>query len=319
MDSVASAQNVTTNEFRNNLIFILTVYIPLDFVIICGNAFVLYVIRRTPSLQEPQFTLLASLALVDLLTGIIGVPMFMWACILRGSLYLQNIDDCELQYIPMKIFMVTSFLHLLFITTDRYVSILKPLRYGQIVTRTRVYCAIGISWITGCWYGSVQLFWKSERIDPIFFCYQMNRRGITVQRYTDLVMVPTAVILLIIMYFRIFREARKFRKCIKTQNTAVAPRKNFKKFKGAKTSAMIVCLFGVAYLPHSLRIVIFSLGIQRSDIYWYDLMAEMVLSMSSAINPFIYVFRHRQFVSVLNRLFRRNNNRPIKQEQKCNN
>ncbi|XP_033115392.1 adenosine receptor A2a-like [Anneissia japonica] len=308
MEGLVSSRNVTTNEMRDNLIFVLTVYIPLDLVIICGNAFVLIVIRRTPSLHEPQFTLLASLASVDLLTGIIGVPTFMWACILRGSLYIQNIDDCEIQYIPMKIFMCTSFLHLLLVTTDRYVSIVKPLRYGQVVTQNRVYYAITISWITACVLASVQLFWKSERIEETFFCYRMNRRGILVQQYVVLITGFTCVILIIIMYFRIHMEARKQIKFVCAQNTVGKKQTTQKNFKAAKTSALMVGLFGAAYLPHSLRVVLFALGFQRSDVYWYELMQEVLFCMSSAFNPFIYVFRHRKFASALRRLFRKRNN-----------
>ncbi|XP_033113813.1 trace amine-associated receptor 8c-like [Anneissia japonica] len=305
MDEFASIRNVTTiNEYRDNLIFVLTVYIPLALVIICGNAFVLIVIRRTPTLHESQFTLLASLAFVDLLTGIIGIPIFMWEYVTRESLYLQNIDDCELQYIPMKLFIGTSFLHLLFITADRYVSIVKPLKYEQIVTQSRIYCAIAISWITACGYVSVPFLWKSKRIGEKFLCYQMNREGIAAQRYVVLTMVPTGVILLIFMYVCIFMEARKLSSIVHAENTVgiTVVRKNF---KAAKTSALIVCLFIVAYFPYSLRVVIFSLGFQRSDVYWYELITEVSLSISSAVNPFIYVFRHRQFSTALRHLLRK--------------
>ncbi|XP_033112786.1 adenosine receptor A2b-like [Anneissia japonica] len=301
-----SARNVTGEEFWINIIFVLTIYIPLDFVIICGNAFVFAVIRQTPSLQKPQFTLLGSLALVDLLTGVIGVPVFVWGFVTRGSLHLLNIDSCQLQYFPMKIFISTSFLHLVFITTDRYVSIVKPLRYEQIVTRSRIYCAIAFSWITACVYVSIQLFWKSKRIEGAFFCFQMNPQGFVVQRYVVLILVPAGVILLIIMYFRIFMEARKHTRVITLHTRLSTQTTVHKKFKAAKTSAMIVCLFAVAYLPYSLRGVIFLFGIQRSEIYWYDLMTEVLLAMSSAVNPFIYVFRHKQFSTALSRILRNN-------------
>ncbi|XP_033114062.1 histamine H2 receptor-like [Anneissia japonica] len=304
MEGLVSSRNVTANEIRENLIFVLTVYIPLDLVIICGNAFVLIVIRRIPSLHETQFTLLASLALVDLLTGIIGVPMFMWACILRGSLYIENIDDCELQYIPMKVFICTSFLHLLLITTDRYVSIIKPLRYAQIVTRARVYCAITASWILACSYGFIQLFWKSKQIEGIFFCYQVNPQGVVVQRYAVLVIFPAAMFLMIIMYFRIFMKARKHINAIAAQNTVGTPTSVYKNIKAAKTSALMVCCFIAAYFPYSSKVFIILFGPQRSDIYWYDLMSSVLLYMGSAVNPLIYMFRHRQFSSALRRLLR---------------
>ncbi|XP_033112787.1 trace amine-associated receptor 8c-like [Anneissia japonica] len=310
MDEFAINTRNSTNEIRNSLIFVSTVYIPLDFVIICGNAFVLMVIHRTPSLQQPQFTLLASLALVDLLTGIIGVPTFVWGLVVRGSLLLQNVVDCQLQYIPVKFFVSASFLHLIFITADRYVAIIKPLRYGQIITQTRIYCAIVFSWILAGLYASVQVFWKTKRIEGIFLCYQMNPQGFEVQRRLILIIIPTGVVILIIMYFRIFMEARKHRNAIAAaQNAFDTQTSAHKKFKAAKTSALMVCLFAVAYVPYSVRVVIFLFGFERSDIYWYELMSEVLLCSSSAINPFIYVFRHRQFSSALRRLMKNYVNR----------
>ncbi|XP_033122365.1 trace amine-associated receptor 7c-like [Anneissia japonica] len=305
MDFTVS-RNVTTNEIRDNLIFVLIVYLPLDLVIICGNAFVLTIIRRTPSLQGPQFTLLASLAFVDLLTGIIAVPILVWGLVIRGSLHLPNIENCQLQYIPTQIFVSTSFLHLVFITTDRYVSIAKSLRYEQIVTPTRVYCAITVSWIIACMYSGIQFLWKGKRTEDIFLCYQMNPQGITVQRYVALILGLTCVILMVIMYFNIFKVARKHINTIypTSQKTVGAQTTIHKKFKAAKTCALIVCVFVIAYLPFAIRGVIF-IFFQRSDIYWYDLISEVLLCMSSAVNPFIYVFRHRQFSSALRRLIAR--------------
>ncbi|XP_033107813.1 adenosine receptor A2a-like [Anneissia japonica] len=305
MDEPFSDKNITTNEFRIRLIFLLTVYIPLDLVIIFGNAFVLLVIHRTPSLNEQQFTLLTSLALADLLTGIIGVPVAMWWCVTRRSLstYLHNIDnDCALQYIPMEILVSTSFLHLVFITTDRYLSILKPLRYGQFVTQSRVYGAIAFSWIIGCGFGSVRLFWKREGFKEILICHGKNEQGLAVQRYMAFIFIPTAVMSFIIMYFRIFMEARKHRRTITAQNTVGTQTNVLKKFKAAKTSALIVCLFGIAYVPYLIKVIFFLFGFQESDLYWCDLMSEALLVMSSAVNPFIYVFRHRQFSSALRRV-----------------
>ncbi|XP_071944229.1 adenosine receptor A3-like [Antedon mediterranea] len=286
MDEVFTSRNVTTDEMRNNLMFVLAVYIPLGLVIVVGNALVLFVIRQTRSYDEPQFVLLGSLAFVDLLTGIIAVPMFMFACISRRSLFLQNFYECELQYIPSTMFITISAWHLLLITVDRYVSIMKPLQYYNLVTLRRIYFSIVFSWIIGCFYGMVQLFGEMKRIDGIFFCYQMDRRAIEVQRYIALVMMPTGTILLMIMYFRIVLGARKHEKCI--FSIPVRTRKVVRKrYRAAKTSAIIIGAFIIVYLPYTLRPVVHSLGYQRSDVYWYVLIGDILVNMSSAVNPFI--------------------------------
>ncbi|XP_071944027.1 adenosine receptor A3-like [Antedon mediterranea] len=313
MDESATSINFTADETRDNLIFVLSVYIPLDLVIITGNALVLFLIRQTRSYDKPQFVLLGSLAFVDLLTGIIAVPMFMWGCILRRSFYLQEFDECELQFLPAKICVSVSWFHLILITVDRYVSIMKPLHYHKHISLHRIYFSIILSWIIAFLFGIMQLFWEMEHIDEgIFFCYKMNESAIEVQRYISLVMVPTGTILVSIMYFKMFIVVKKLEKNIviipiRTRNIV----RN--RYKAAKTSALIVGAFGIAYLPHALRPVVYSFGYQRSEVYWYDLIAEVLFIMSSAVNPFIYVCRLKQFSSALRHLLQINSH---KQQQR---
>ncbi|XP_071944228.1 trace amine-associated receptor 6-like [Antedon mediterranea] len=302
MDEIVTLRNITTEEMRDNLIFFLSVYIPLDIVVIFGNALIIVVIRQTRSYDEPQFILFGSLAFVDLLTGIIAVPIYTWGCILRRSLYLQDIDVCELQYIPSKICASVSWFHLIFITVDRYVSIIKPLQYHKLVTLRRIYFCISISWIISCFYGVIQLFGEMEKIDGIFFCYQMNRFAIEVQRYITLAMGSIGIILLCTMYFRIVLKARKHEKNI--VSIPASTRRVFRKrYRAAKTSAIVIGAFIIVYLPYALRPVVYSFGYQRSDVYLYVLSAEVLITMSSAVNPFIYVCRLRKFSSALRRLF----------------
>ncbi|XP_071944224.1 trace amine-associated receptor 9-like [Antedon mediterranea] len=300
MDEMPIRRNITTDEMRDNLIFVLTVYIPLDLVIIVGNALVLFVIRQTSrSFEEPQFVLLGSLAFVDLLTGIIAVPMFMWACISRRSLYLQN--NCHLQYIPTKVFIAVSWFHLLLITMDRYVSIIKPLHYYKHITLHRIYFSIALSWIMGIFYGTMEVFWKVDKIEGIFFCYQISRRAIEVQRYVTLVLVAIGTILLMILYFRIVVEARKHEKniiCIPVSTRKIVRKRS----KAAKTSALVICAFGITFFPHALQPVVYLLVHQQSDMYWYVLIAELLVNLSSAVNPFIYVWRLQPFSRALRRL-----------------
>ena len=51
---------------------------------------------------------------------------------------------------PAWAFMSASTATLLAITVDRYLYIIKPLRYPQIVTHRRVFLAVSGIWITAC-------------------------------------------------------------------------------------------------------------------------------------------------------------------------
>ena len=52
------------------------VNLPLAFVAVTGNAFVLYGVWKTPSLRSPSNLLLCGLASTDLIVGLIAQPLF---------------------------------------------------------------------------------------------------------------------------------------------------------------------------------------------------------------------------------------------------
>ncbi|XP_071955480.1 beta-1 adrenergic receptor-like [Antedon mediterranea] len=277
------------------LIFVLAVYIPMDIIIIVGNTFVLVVIRRTPSLHELQFTLLASLAFVDLLSGLIGLPLSIWGNITRQSMRLV-VDDCELQYIPGKIFFATSYTHLLIITTDRYIAITKPLHYHKILTRTRIRIYIALSWIFGCVFGVLYLFPEIKRRDlNTFFCFQTSK---TIGTIAIIVAVSLGIIMMIFMYTCIFIEARKHHRKLRTS----VEKSQFKRtFKGAKTALIVVGFFMMYYLPNVIRIIL-SIKIPRSELFWLEWIAEICTGSSMAINPLIYVCRYKRFAQAFHKL-----------------
>ncbi|XP_071944230.1 trace amine-associated receptor 6-like [Antedon mediterranea] len=294
---MTGSNNATTDEMRDNLIFVLSVYTPLALFIIAGNALVLFLIRQTKSYDKPQYVLLRSLAFVDLLTGIIAVPMHMWTAILQKSLFVRNY--CHLQYIPSVIFVPVSFFHLLLITVDRYISIVSPLQHRQFMQLRKIYSAIAISWIISCFYGMVAYFGKLKKIEGIFFCYQVDQRAHTAQRYIALCLVSIGTILFIVMYSRIVVVARKYEK--KKVGTVSTRNLIRKRYKAAKTSALIIVAFAIAFLPYALKPVLY-LIYQPSYLYWYDLIEDVFVYLNSAVNPFIYVCRLQQFSYALRRL-----------------
>ncbi|XP_071944028.1 trace amine-associated receptor 6-like [Antedon mediterranea] len=297
---MTGSNNATTDEMRDNLIFVLSVYTPLALLIIAGNALVLFLIRQTKSYDKPQFVLLRSLAFVDLLTGIIAVPMHMWSAILQKSLFVRI--NCHLQYIPSVIFVSVSFFHLLLITVDRYVSIVSPLQHRQFMQLRKIYFAIAISWIICCFYGTMVLvFGNLKKIEGISFCYQVDQRALAGQRYTISCVVSIGTILMIVMYSRIVFVARKYEKMrVGTVSTRNLIRK---RYKAAKTSALIIVAFAIAFLPYALKPVVYLVPeYGESRLHWYDLIEDALLYMNSAVNPFIYVWRVQLFSCALRRL-----------------
>ena len=101
--------------------------------------------------------LVGNLALADLLVCL-TYPIWMIEFV-QIMLNIKNDQDlfCKFSRATPWAFMFASVATLLAITVDRYLYIIKPLRYPQIVTHRRVFLAVSGIWITACclfivWY-----------------------------------------------------------------------------------------------------------------------------------------------------------------------
>ena len=94
--------------------------------------------------------LVGSLALADLLVCL-TYPIWMIEFV-QIMLNIKNDQDlfCKFSRATPWAFMFASVTTLLAITVDRYLYIVKPLRYPQIVTHRRVFLAVLGIWITAC-------------------------------------------------------------------------------------------------------------------------------------------------------------------------
>ncbi len=114
----------------------------LMLVSIIGNTLVLSAILRTPSLRSPSMILLSSLAVSDLLVGLVVQPLFI-AKELREDLYLLRICYLFLTYAfcGVSLGTVTA------ISLDRFAALHYHMRYVSIVTKTRVICTLVAIWL----------------------------------------------------------------------------------------------------------------------------------------------------------------------------
>ena len=106
---------------------------PLMLISILGNALVLAAIIRTPSIRStPHMIMLCSLALSDLLVGLIAQPLFI-ALQLTGDRYLHKIP----QVIGYSLCGI-SLLTITVIAVDRFLALHYHMRYTTLVSESRV-------------------------------------------------------------------------------------------------------------------------------------------------------------------------------------
>lgn len=125
----------------------------LALLIVFINTFVVVLIFRKKYLRTNTNLLLWSLAMSDLLTGVVSVPLFITCNIIRQSAI------CIMEEQMSRFISASTVCHLMSVTMDRYLAIMHPLRYSSIVTRSNCILVILSIWLISPIVALVQLSW----------------------------------------------------------------------------------------------------------------------------------------------------------------
>lgn len=149
---------------RNTVVVSSVLNAPLIVIAIIGNALVLAAILRTPSLRSPSITLLCSLALSDLLVGLVVQPVYL--------AYLQTENDSLYQPLTVMAFSACGVsLHTITaISVDRFLALHYHMRYPNLMTTHRAMKISAILWLI-CFLLSLYSPWNKS----FYFCCCCHR------------------------------------------------------------------------------------------------------------------------------------------------
>ena len=248
--------------------------------------------------------LIGNLALADLLVCLTFYPIWIIELILT-MLSIDSDQDlfCKLSRSTIWSLMFASVTTLLAITVDRYLYIVKSLKYPLIVTKRRVFLAISGIWLTACCLCTVLLIDVRPR---------KLRSFCTAGEYTFLLtgifVAYVPLILIFILNFRIFNVARKQRKRIlaePTVTTNISGELSSKRqigivrllvgFKAAKTFAIVVAVLTICVLTPTVVGKAIGNCDQSCRKMWYTVFQYEFYGMNSIVNALIYGMRHIKY------------------------
>ena len=131
--------------------------IVLALFILFVNTFVVLLIGSSSSLRSTSNSILASLALSDFLLGLVGIPLVV-AC---SSTFASPV--CLSANLFLTFNSVSSVLHILVMTFDRYIFIMWALRYREIFNRGRVLAILSAAWLISL-TPLVRLSWTAGKL-----------------------------------------------------------------------------------------------------------------------------------------------------------
>ena len=258
-------------------------------VAIVGNMLILILIYKYRSLRKPCNILIASLALSDTLVGLIVQPLL----IVRRALDFWQIQYCFLRFPYVWGSYVLFFLTLsnvALVSIDRYLMIAKPFTYNSIVSTKNYLILLVVMWI------SMNIFIN-------LYCLRIVKKDTYMHLQSALMFLPLVIIVTFsaIIYWIAVKQKKKIAAMDKT---AALTGKNIS--KKANSILIMVLVLLVCYLP---QIVLLTYrGIFGSYIANYvipDTWADTLTFVNSAINPFIFCYRIKEFKEALLKLLGR--------------
>ena len=320
------ANNTTVSNAIPNSVFLFSVVFKFVAMIVgvLGNVTVL--IHTIFSHKEKTATsyLVGNLALADLLMCLTFYPIW----IIEFIQTMLNIDSdqdlfCKFSRATVWAFMFASIALLVAITVDRYLYIVKPLKYPQIVTHRRVFLAVSGIWITACCififlYIHVRSF---RSLEFRSFC-DTTGTAKNIRYITDSFAGYIPLTLIFFLNFHLLFVARKQRKRILAETTIANADDSteestkrmsfvlrfFVALKAAKTFAIVVAVLTICILiPTVVGRILHEFCNFPCKQFWYVVLNYELYGINSVVNAFIYGFRHvkyrKAYLHILFKLF----------------
>ncbi|XP_042162939.1 trace amine-associated receptor 13c-like [Oncorhynchus tshawytscha] len=277
----------------------ITLYIVLSLisaVTVLLNLLVIISISHFKQLHTPTNLLILSLAVSDLLVGLIVIPVMtvatMEPCWGFGEYF------CVFHAYIAFLCASLSLGNLVLISIDRYVAVCDPLLYHSKITITRIMCCIFITWCCCIIYRAaiiknfVNVLVPSRCLKECFIVegYMWGK----IMEIVITMVVPCSVI--ITLYMKIFVVARsQARKIFSKEAASVSGVKtvqaNKSERKAAKTLSIVVFNYFICWIPSLFLFFFFYFLIDNLT----TLFISFLPLVNSLINPIIYAFFYPWF------------------------
>ncbi|XP_076026980.1 trace amine-associated receptor 1-like [Genypterus blacodes] len=275
----------------------LVIYISLSFfslVTTCGNLLVIISVSYFKQLHTPTNSLILSLAVADLLVGVLVFP-FSIAFTVTSCVYQEHLL-CKLRDSFDVALCTSSILHLCFISIDRYYAVCKPLTYTVRINDRVAAIMILVCWSVAVMIGSAIIIagYSQGKCEGSFSVDVLlaNIMGPVLAFY-----LPAVIMLSI--YLKIFLVAQKQARSI--QNTTCKSRNSGATVvrterKATKTLAIVMGVFLLCMTPYFVCVFFQPLTNNSTPLSVIEALNWLTLS-NSMLNPFIYAFFYSWFRS----------------------
>jgi uncharacterized membrane protein len=191
-------------------------------VVIVGNLLVIAAVARERYLRSVTNYLIVSLAVADLLVGGIVMP-FSIVLEMTNGIWLFNHLWCDLWHSFDVLGSTGSILNLCVIALDRYWAITDPIAYPTKMSNKRVWILISLVWVCSAVISFPAIIWW-RAVSPHTNdneCVFSEDSGYLI--FSSIVSFYTPLIIMVFVYYRIYKAATARTKSLMTGTKVIAP------------------------------------------------------------------------------------------------
>lgn len=281
-------------ELKGHVILVMCLLAVQGCVIVAINAIVIYLIASRRSLQTITNLCLGSLAFSDMMTGLIVIPMIITCN--AGSDY--HLGVCLTMDLGNRFLAISTILHLLLITAERYYTIVFS-RFASShcsITTSEALATLPGLWTFALLASLVQLFW-------VFDKNEKKKHEVTI--VYDLIVLSVLVFLpLIIMaiaYGHIFYVLRtqiaKIKRGVRHISEHALERHNWKEKKALLIYGAMIIVFVTGWFNYFFLTLQDDLQMQQEfpTPPWANVVLLFLKNSTGILNPILYTFLKQDF------------------------
>lgn len=244
-----------------------------SFAAFFGNAIILAALRKASSMNQATNALLCSLALSDFMVGLVVQPWHVIYCIygVIGGPQVRCYSRTVFQY-TSDYFVAISFLTIVAITLDRYLTLCHRHTYRSVMTPGKIRGMIAFVWIICLSFPLGRLVSPST---PMILSSVV---------FIVFLVIPSFAVYKIYRFLKQHQLQMSSRLKPQTVDTKKASSFNVSQYKRPVITMMLVYLaLFLCFLP--------SVGVTAAWVTADQLFSLTVLMFNSSINPFLYYWR----------------------------
>lgn len=275
--------------------------VPIASIIIVVNMLVLVVFCKTKKLRTPANYILFSLAVNDLMTGALHIPLFITVfftpIITSGTMrfYLGF-----LLTVVHTLTAIVSVYHIVIATLEKYLAIIKPVTH-RLVKKTTVIKILLMVWFLSVIIGLIPFAWINKSHHPEAAKYFI---GYVIFCFAAVFLLPYSFMMY--AFVKIFKAiSRGAGQCGTNETRERHKKKLARERKSIILFVTMATAFSICWFPWFLLSLLFSLNFEPEALEIPAHVFALVRYITSVINPLLYSLFRPDFYTAMKTLMKR--------------